>query len=371
MSVGAAMQVTGHNREPLDLDTARQMLHHISSDDRDTWVQVGTALAAEFGDAAHGIYLEWSERSESFKASSFKSTWSSCLRNVGGYTAGTLVGLALRGGFEFKRRNGPVPPEVLARHAQMRAEAEARRQAEAKQREVDVVSAQARARQQWRAASREGASVYAERKGIKQPESCRFAANGALLVPMVRPDLPPDQALRGVQSILPDGTKRFTKGMDKVGTCCRLGIWHEVGSPLLLCEGWATGGSIRAALRQMGRPLPVIVCFDAGNLREVSHLMAQLHPSSPQVLCADDDWQTTDKQGRPLNPGRTAAAELLQELLDAGVSAVRCHPVWRGVREAGWTDFNDLHLSRGVPEVAQQIGLALDVLEQLRADRRV
>lgn len=358
-------------REPLDLETARAMLHHISSDDRETWVQVGKSLAAEFGPAAEGIYLEWSEQAKSFKLSSFKNTWQSCLRNVGGYTAGTLVGLALRGGFEFKRRNGPVPPEVLARHAQMRAEAEARRAAEAAEREVAVVSAQARARQQWRAASREGASVYAERKGITQPESCRFAANGALLVPMVRPDLAPEHALRGLQSISPDGTKRFTKGMDKVGTCCRLGALHEVGAPLLLCEGWATGGSIRAALRHLGRPLPVIVCFDAGNLREVSHLMAHLHPSSPQVLCADDDWQTTDKDGRPLNPGRVAAAEQLAELLDAGVPAVRSHPFWRGVRDHGWTDFNDLHLSRGVPEVAQQIGLALDVLQQLRAERRV
>ena len=365
------MQAQPYTREALDLGTAARMLQYVDAHDRDTWVQVGKALAAEFGDLGAELFRDWSARAENFEERACRDTWRSCVRKPGRYTAGTLVALALRGGFKFESVRAPVTPEERAREAALRERVRLAREREAEQREVDAVSAQARARHQWRQASREGASVYAERKGITQPESCRFSSNGALLVPMVRPDLPPEQALRGLQSIGPDGSKRFTKGMDKLGTCCRLGAVAEVGAPFLLCEGWATGGSIRAALRHLGRPLPVMVCFDAGNLREVSRLLGRRHPSRPQVLCADGGWQTTDKDGRPLNPGRLAAAEALHELLDAGVPAVRCHPVWRGVRQEGWTDFNDLHLSLGVAEVAQQIGLALEVLQQLRAARRV
>jgi putative DNA primase/helicase len=365
------MQAQPYTREPLDMGTAARMLQYVDAHDRDTWVQVGKALAAEFGDQGAELFRDWSARAENFEERACRDTWRSCVRKPGRYTAGTLVALALRGGFKFESVRAPVTPEVRAAEQALRERVRQVREREAQQREVDAVSAQARARHQWRQASREGASVYAERKGIKQPEGCKFAANGALLVPMLRPDLPPEHALRGLQSISPDGTKRFTKGMDKQGTCCRLGPVAEAGAPFLLCEGWATGGSIRAALRHLGRPLPVIVCFDAGNLREVSGLLGRMHPASPQVLCADDDWQTTDKDGRPLNPGRVAAAEALRELLDAGVPAVRCHPVWRGVRQDGWTDFNDLHLSLGVAEVAQQLGLALEVLQQLRDARRV
>ncbi len=359
-----------HARDPIDLDLARTMLQCVDPHARDQWVQVGKALAAEFGHAGEWVYREWSERAENFTERGFRDTWRSCLRKPGRYTAGTLVALAKQGGFQFERRSG-MNPEQRARLEQLRAQAQHRRQQQMLARDAEVVSAHRTALDQWRAAARTGVSLYAQRKGIEQPEACRYSPDGTLLIPMVRLDLPHDQALRGLQAIGPDGTKRFTKGMEKLGACCRLGTLHEVGAPLLLCEGWATGSSIRAALRQLGRPLPVFVCFDAGNLREVSRLLVRLHPSCPQVLCGDDDWKTLDPQGRPLNPGRVAASEARNEALAAGVPAISIHPVWRGVREAGWTDFNDLHLSRGVAEVAQQIGLALEVLQQLRAARRV
>jgi putative DNA primase/helicase len=357
------MQV--QSREPLDLGTAARMLQYVDAHDRDTWVQVGKALAAEFGDQGAEVFRDWSARAENFEERACRDTWRSCVRKPGRYTAGTLVALAMRGGFKFESVRAPVTPEVRAAEQALRERVRQAREREAAQREVDVVSAQARARQQWRKASREGASVYAEGKGITQPEGCKFAADGALLVPMLRPDLPPEQHLRGLQSISPDGTKRFTKGMDKRGTCCRLGPVAEVGAPFLLCEGWATGGSIRAALRQLGRPLPVIVAFDAGNLREVSALLGRMHPNSPQVLCADDDWQTVDAQGRPLNPGRVAASAARDAFLDAGGLAVSATPVFRRGRELAFTDFNDLHLAEGIAAVSEQIALALQVLSKM------
>lgn len=355
-------------RQPLDMQTAAQMLRHIDAHDRDVWVQVGKALAAEFGDAAADLYRDWSEGAANFNEKSCRDTWRSCMRKPGAYTAGTLVALALRGGFKFEAARQPLTAQQRAEQAAARERARQRQQHEARLREQDAVAAQERARRQWRAASRSGASVYAERKGIREPEGCRFATNGALLVPMVRLDVPASEALRGLQAIRPDGSKLFTPGMDLPGACCRLGLL-EVGAPLLICEGWATGGSLRMALRRVGRHLPVFVAFNAHNLREVSALLMRMHPSCPQLLCGDDDWQTLDQAGRPLNPGRVAASAARDAVLEGGGRAISAHPVWRGVREPGWTDFNDLHMSRGLDEVAAQLTLALAVMEQLLGAR--
>lgn len=362
--MGAAL---ARARDPLDLHTAERMLQHVDAHDRDTWVQVGKALAAEFGDGAAELFRSWSARAENFSERGCRDTWRSCVRKPGGYSAGTLVALALRGGFTFERRT--LDDADRARLELLRAQARARRDALERQRELDALSAQARARLQWRAAARDGVSLYAERKGIRTPEAVRYGADGALLIPMVRLDLPQPDALRGLQAIYPDGAKRFSKGMDKAGSCCRLGL-VDVAGPLLLCEGWATGMSLRMGLALLGRALPVFVCFDAGNLLEVSRLLGELHPGNAQVLCADDDWQTRDKAGRPLNPGRVAAAQARDDLQAAGGRALCAHPVWRGVRQPGWTDFNDLHTSQGLEAVATQVALALEVLDHLGARRR-
>ena len=134
-------------RAPLDLRTAEQMLQYVDSHDRETWVQVGKALAAEFGDMGADVFRSWSERAENFQERALRDTWRSCLRKPGRYTAGTLVALALRGGFRFEATRQPVSPEVLEREAAQRERVRQQRAAEAAQREVDVVSAQARARQ--------------------------------------------------------------------------------------------------------------------------------------------------------------------------------------------------------------------------------
>jgi putative DNA primase/helicase len=51
-----------------------------------------------------------------------------------------------------------------------------------------------------------------------------------------------------------------------------------------LCEGYASGLSARAALRDMGRDSQVIVCFSAGNLVHVAP-----HVRRPALVMADND----------------------------------------------------------------------------------
>jgi putative DNA primase/helicase len=69
----------------------------------------------------------------------------------------------------------------------------------------------------------------------------------------MRYDLPRADALQALQRIAADGSKRFTKGLQKPGVCLRLGL-VVAGEPLLVCEGYATGLTLRMAL---GRRLPV------------------------------------------------------------------------------------------------------------------
>ena len=48
-------------------DTLQTALYTIPAEDRETWVQVGMALHAEFGDAGFDLWESWSKQSERYK----------------------------------------------------------------------------------------------------------------------------------------------------------------------------------------------------------------------------------------------------------------------------------------------------------------
>ena len=345
---------------PITLHDAERMLDHIDSHDRDIWVQVGKALAAEYGDAAADAFDRWSQGAANYQERAARTTWRSCLRKPGGYTIGTIIGLALQGGYTFSKPEQPPDPAI---EAARRAERLARQQAEAQARAAQAMSAEQQALATWRQALRDGVSPYAQRKGLERPESCRYTAAGWLLVPMLRYDLPREQSLKGLQIIRPDGGKKYSYGMAKAGTACRLGL-AEVGAPVILCEGYATGMSLRMAT---SRRLAVYVAFDSGGLADAALTIASLHQGSPIVLAADDDWKTLDNAGRPKNPGRVAAAEVRELLEEVGTTSVLVYPHFPAnvVRGPGDTDFNDLHRLSGLPEVGRQIQTAIEVAEGL------
>jgi putative DNA primase/helicase len=249
----------------------------------------------------------------------------------------------------------PLSDAERLRRQHERAERE-RAAAELRAREVEAAAATAV--DIWRKAQPTGTSAYLERKQIERPESVRFD-RGWLRVPMIRYDLPREQALQGIQTIKPDGSKLFTGGMAKRGTACRLGL-VVAGGPILLCEGYATGMSVRMAIE---RRWPVFVCFDAGNLEWVAHVVRKAHPDSPLLMCADDDWMTLD----PKNPGVSAAKKVAKLF-------PRTHyvyPVFSGQRGPKDTDFNDLHALEGLEAVAGQLRAPLAHLSGVKEARRV
>jgi putative DNA primase/helicase len=246
-------------------------------------------------------------------------------------------------------------------HLQAQREASAAREAAERQRRA--AWAKMSAAELWRNGSPTGTSAYLQRKGV-EGEACRYLADGSIIIPLLRYDLPKAQALQACQRIWPqqlidprtgepDGDKRYTSGFQKDRACLRLGM-VVVGEPLLVCEGYATGLSIRMAT---DRKLPVFVALDAHNLGLVCEMLLELHPEAWLLICADDDWQTEG------NPGRAAAKKAAKQL-------GRCDIVWPvfppGQRGKKDTDFNDLHLRAGLNAVQRQLGRALSAMRRVR-----
>jgi putative DNA primase/helicase len=354
-------------RTAIDLRTAEGMLQFVDGcEDRQTWVAVGMALKSEFGDNAFQAWDQWSQSGANYSAPACRSSWKGFKStNVGGYGIGTLVKFAKDGGYKFDSSERPqVDQAELSRRRVARAAAAAQEQAERHQK---AMAAEDRAKADWHAAARTGTSAYAQRKGIDQPESCRYlpeSAGGGLVIPMLRYDLDRAQALKGLQVIKDDGTKKFTYGMTKPGTACRLGL-PVVGQPVFICEGYATGMSIRMATE---RAYPVFVAFDAYNLPVVTEAVHKALPGTPIIICADDDYKTTVK-GLPNNVGRIQAQIAMEAVMESGAKlVVRTFPLFRKETARGDkdSDFNDLHRLEGLAEVKAQIDVCFDILKECK-----
>ena len=107
---------------------------------------------------------------------------------------------------------------------------------------------------------------YLARKGF--PEHRGFVIGGERLVVPVRGERGTGDVV-GLQTILPDGTKRFgPPGCRVKGGGFRLG---GGGEGTWYVEGYATALSVRAALRLLYRPQDaVVIAFSAGNLPQVA-----------------------------------------------------------------------------------------------------
>ena len=185
----------------------------------------------------------------------------------------------------------------------------------------------------WSQAKPATVHAYLRTKGI-QPHGAR--TDGTHLLIAMRDA---DGAMRSLQSISPEGEKRFHSG-GKVTGC-----YYSIGKPdgkLIVCEGFATGASIHECTG-----LAVAVAFNAGNLQAVAQALHGKYPALQIIVAADDDYRT------PGNPGLTKAREAAQS-----VGGLVAAPDFGSSRPDGATDFNDLHQTAGGEAVKRCIEAA-------------
>ncbi len=161
---------------------------------------------------------------------------------------------------------------------------------------------------------------YLVAKGF--PEERGLVLDGELLIPMR--EFSRYSQLNSLQRIAADGSKLFLSGGRAKSSVFFIGSGEN-----WLCEGYATGLSIRDALRFMGRKARVVVCFSAGNLAHIGRAVAA---SSMRAFVFADN----DKSGA----GQKAAEE-------TGL-------LWVMAQEEG-TDANDLHQRDGISALVHLI----------------
>lgn len=210
-----------------------------------------------------------------------------------------------------------------AAHRQRVERQKQQREAEKRQRQQE---AKAEAARRWEAAAPATAHGYLSRKGI--PAHGARVEGDLLLVPM----RDADGALWNVERIRPEAgePKKGLTGGRRKGLFHLIGD-HQDGGPLVICEGFATGASIREATGS-----PVAVAFNADNLQAVSLALRAKYSGTALVLAADDDWRTEG------NPGMTKATAAAQ-----AVGARMAVPRFPADRPEKATDFNDLHQLAG------------------------
>ncbi|WP_202428220.1 DUF927 domain-containing protein [Malikia spinosa] len=228
-----------------------------------------------------------------------------------------------------------------AEQAAHRQKVEAMRTARKADQEQRQQQAREQAAQRWEAAAPAQDYPYLKRKGI-QAHGTRVEGD-RLLIPM---HLTEGGTLQSLQVIDFAGGKRFLPGGRVKGCFCLLGEREEIedGAELVICEGFATGASIREATGY-----PVAVAFNAGNLEAVALALRAKYPGARLILAADDDWRTEG------NPG-----------LDKATEAARAVGAWLAVprfpedcRPDVATDFNDLHKLAGLEAVRERFTAAL------------
>lgn len=326
---------------PVSVEVVEAALAHIDPNcSREQWVKAGMAIQDELESAGKPLFMEWSSRGSSFSKRDAEATWNS-FSPGSGITIGTLFAAAKEGGFRFEHK-GDVSEEELQRRRQEREERMKRYEAEQKAKKE---------RQERKAATAEELAArlpelleheYLDLKRCKA--YCLREWNDRIFIPVYSMI---DDSVTSYQTIGMDVTadggykpdKKFCSGgsMDHSYICLPCNIIRNVNlQKVVFCEGYATGATIHEATG-----LPVIVCFNCGNMKKVLSRFVMRSPASEIIVAADNDWHHAD--GR--NPGIESAREAITR---AGKGRL-AYPHFTAEQIAQFkadeiqpTDFNDL-----------------------------
>jgi putative DNA primase/helicase len=160
--------------------------------------------------------------------------------------------------------------------------------------------------------------AYLEAKGFpdEQGSVLNIENKPVLLIPMRV-----GKSLVGLQQIWEDGTKKFLYGQRTAGAA----FSFDNKGINIVCEGYATALSVRAAMKQMKHRYTIHCCFSAGNMVRVAAGLEQ------GLVIADNDKSGT---------GQQAAADI-------------GWPVWMSDLEG--EDANDYHRRVGLFAFSQSL----------------
>jgi phage/plasmid primase-like uncharacterized protein len=169
---------------------------------------------------------------------------------------------------------------ISTEEAAARAAQAAARDAQHRQERIDRETAGAAKAVAMIAAAKPGDAdhPYLVQKGV-EPIGIYQDTQGRLLIPLRNID----GEIRNVQTIMPDGTKLYLAGAQKMGTFHLLGELRP-GEPVGIAEGYATGASPHRATG-----MTVAIALDTSNLTAVALALRQQDPDRPLYMLADND----------------------------------------------------------------------------------
>ncbi|SSY70681.1 LPD7 domain-containing protein [Alysiella crassa] len=344
-----------------DYDNIQNALNHIDPQDRETWFRMGAAIKDELGENGFEMWDNWSRQADNYKQTDAQSVWKSI--KTGHIHIATLFKVARENGYRPERPYTPPSPETLAQRAQIaqekqRAEAERITQAHAK--------AEKTAYGIWQNASpADPKHAYAQNKGLGLSEAAmsvlrqnEYNGKKQLIIPLYS-----DKKLVNVQTIDEDGNKKFLNGGQKQGAYTIIGDFKQNQQGIILAEGFATAASVHEATGK-----PVVVAFDAGNLKAVSEKLLNVLPENvPVYFAADNDPSQTGlhKAQAAAEVWGERAQILLPEFSDKQIAEFQEKFGENKIP----TDFNDLHKLAGIDAVRERFdGLAMAQESEIEAD---
>lgn len=217
-------------------------------------------------------------------------------------------------------------------------------------------------------ANKTGQHPYAERKNLSGLHGAKIYEE-KIIIPAGDA-----RGVRTIQSIDVAGNKLFLKGGNKKGCFFKIGFGDIEPEKIIICEGWATGCSLFECTG-----VPVVVAFDAGNLKPVFDNIKKEYKNSEFIIAADNDAWTLKPKFKPetVDPQKLSANDRAWDewrekgfLVNTGVEKARavsdkCKiaiPKFMDVSTRP-TDFNDLFVLEGCEAVKKIIESANGIKE--------
>lgn len=164
-----------------------------------------------------------------------------------------------------------------------------------------------------------GYHPYLERKGFADEQGNVFKQDDELFLAI---PMRVGHRLVGCQIISEDGTKRFLWGQ----RTSEAAFCFDNKGPHILCEGYVTGLSVKAAMKALKRRYTLWVCFSASNLAKVASTLP-----GGFVVCDNDASRTGENT-----------------TIKTGL------PYW--MSDTVGEDFNDFHQRVGLFKASQSLG---------------